>query len=529
MVNKNNLLKNKIIKEYANLYSKKKKKVTYRELIALGYTKDKIRHHFHSLTGLDKVARETCPDKFYDIALENISTPKRLQELRLISKNCKRFVITTAVVGCSIDNNFYDNIKYYCKKNNAELLVLLAADPASVAGWTVDKKLVDEYIVFEDTKLNSNLFLSTIKLSAKHIDPITNLGRIGQRHGSFVYASPKQRLKMIPVSNGKLPHAIMTTGSITKPNYKTRKYMSERTAYIAEHDHVMGAIIVEIESDRIYHFRQIQSDSSGSFIDLGNRYHNNKIETVNPEVFVLGDWHSGEVDELASKCWKEVTRTLKPKTLIVHDAFNGLSINHHEEGQNILKAKRAANKQLDLLSELAKVAVDLNQWAKLVDKIVVVKSNHDEFLEKYLESGMYVKDPHNHAISLRLAGAMLAGEDPLKFGVELTKLKNKDKIKWLKRDEDYKVAKIQLGDHGDKGANGARGSLASLESAYGNCVSAHTHSPEILRGAWRVGTSSNLKMNYNVGPSSWVHTSCLVYPNGMRQLINVIEGEWRLK
>ena len=90
------------------------------------------------------------------------------------------------------------------------------------------------------------------------------------------------------------------------------------------------------------------------------------------------------------------------------------------------------------------------------------------------------------------------------------------------------MANVELGAHGDKGANGARGSLHAMENAYGNSVSGHSHSPEILRGAWQVGTCSYLKLEYNQGPSSWLHSSCLLYPNGARQLINVIGGQWRL-
>ena len=104
------------------------------------------------------------------------------------------------------------------------------------------------------------------RLSAKQIDPITGLGRIGQRNGTFVYASPKQRLKSSPISNIKMPHFLMTTGAITIPDYTSANYMSNRTAYIAEYDHVMGGLIVEIGNSDEYHFRQFQCDN-GRMID----------------------------------------------------------------------------------------------------------------------------------------------------------------------------------------------------------------------------------------------------------------------
>ena len=40
------------------------------------------------------------------------------------------------------------------------------------------------------------------------------------------------------------------------------------------------------------------------------------------------------------------------------------------------------------------------------------------------------------------------------------------------------------------------------------------------------GTNSLLRLDYNSGPSSWLHTDCIVYANGKRSLINFIEGKW---
>jgi hypothetical protein len=432
-------------------------------------------------------------------------------------------------VGCEVHDGFLDAIRNYCKRNDAALLILLSEDPASIAGHTLDKKLQDDYVVFEDTKLNSNLFISTIKLSAKHIDPTTSLGRIGQRSGSFIYASPKQRLKVVPVSNQKLPHICMTTGAITTSNYKTERYLSERTAYIAEHDHVMGAVVIEIKDSKKYFFRQLQAEDSGAFIDLGVSYQpNGKIYKENPIGFVLGDWHAGSTDPLARKVWAEIIKELKPETLVLHDFFDGQSINPHERGRHIERAKLAEKGRLNLEAELSQGFRDLSELSQTVDNVVVVKSNHDEFLERYLNEGLYVGHPENHRISLLLAYRMLSGEDPLKAGIEYVgglKFKN---VRWLARDEDFKLAGIQCGAHGDKGANGSKGNVPAMEAAYGNCITGHTHVPEILRDAWSVGTSSYLKLSYNKGPSSWLHGSILIYNDGSRQLIITFDGEWRL-
>ena len=505
--------KQEVLEAYVALRKTLRREVTTRDLKNakdLSLSADLIQNYYGGIAGVSSEARKKYPDAFHDIPLEQVINHKdHKSKIEKWIKGYNRFFITTAVMGCDTDTDFYKSILKFCETKKAKLLVLTCADPARRQSTWSDlghiDKVLQPYVVPYEVALNSNMFLSTIKLSAKHIDPITGLDRIGQRDGSFVYASPKQRLKAVPVSNKKFPHFLMTTGAITKSDYNTDMYMSERTGYIADHDHVMGGIIVEIKDDAIYHFRQVQADAEGKFIDLGVEYSPKGTKKVKPAAFVLGDWHSGDTCPMAKACWEEVCKDLKPEYLVLHDAFDGKSINHHESKNTILRAQRAEEGELNLMSELVGLRDDFEELSTWVDQIVVAKSNHDEFLDRYLKDGMYTKDPYNHKTSLRLALAMLDGQDPLKYGIEeMVGLKKsiREKIRWLDRDEDFFIAKIQLGAHGDKGSNGAKGSLRSMEKAYGNSVTGHSHSPEILRGAWQVGTSSLLKLSYNVGPSS---------------------------
>jgi len=528
--------KKNMLRDYANLRKKLRKDLSVDDLTSsTEYTKDMLSHHWGSLSKIDAEAREKFPKCFLDVYIEDIMTEQQLDKLRDAVKNNKRFIVTTAVTGCELDTGMYKSIKQYCTLNKAELLVLVASDPASNLDkgslGRIDKRLLNEAIVIEDTHLNSNIFLSTIKLSAKAIDPITGLGRLGQRDGSFIFASPKQRLKSSPVSNTKPPHFLMTTGAITVSDYTSSSYMSNKTAHIAEHDHVMGGLIIEIGDSDEYHFRQFQCDGKGRFIDLGVRYDGKETKDIQPEAFVLGDWHSGSTCPMSKDVWKTISNKLKPKMLIMHDLFDGRSINHHEEMNVDSKAKRAMKGHLNLSDELKLVANDLKELCTWTDKVIVVKSNHDEFLQRFLQKGDFKNDPYNYKTFLQLALEYVSSnKDPLKYGVEeIGELDPSlhSKVQWLVRDEDLRIAGIQLGAHGDKGANGSRGGLKSMEFAYGNSVSGHSHSPEIIRGAWQVGTSSVLKLGYNIGPSSWLNTSCLVYPNGQRQLINAIDGKYK--
>src|SRR5271154_22455 len=214
------------------------------ELSKIGYNRDKLRHYFTNLGQLKNSAKmwasENDPKAFDHIIDSSIFTKQNHDTLKKNIQKYKRFVITTAVINGSVHQGFLESIETYCENKNAKLLVLPAADPASAGDWCLDPGLGVESVVVGDIALNSNLFLCSIKLSAKQIDPSTGLDRIGQRNGSFIYASPKQRLKFMPVSNIKHPHAEMTTGAVTLPRYlNTDRYMSKRTAYIANHDHVI--------------------------------------------------------------------------------------------------------------------------------------------------------------------------------------------------------------------------------------------------------------------------------------------------
>lgn len=505
---------------------------TRADLMEVGISRDTLRYAFTNLANLDETARDLYPDAFEHLVDESAFTPEAEKSLKSRIKKHKVFVITTVVAGCEVDERFLNTIDAYCKARNGMKLFMPSADPGSSNGWAMDPAIGKENIVFSDISLNSNVFISSIKLSAKHIDPSTGLDRIGQRNGTFIYASPKQRLKFMPVSNIKHPHAEMTTGAVTLPRYNPARYMSDRTAYIANHDHIMGAIIVEIVDDKRYHFRQVQADKDGSFIDLGVQYSGKKQKKIKAAGFSLGDWHSGETDPTAKKAWKEVCQAVGAKRLFIHDGFNGMSINHHEKDQTITRARLAKNGLLSLKDELKQFSLDLDELASWpgVEEVIIVKSNHDVFLDRWLQDGEWTKDAHNYDVGVDLAKAMKDGHNPLQYAVEtMFNLKNKKKIKWLSMDEDFFISRIQMGAHGHKGPNGSRGNIAGMEKSYGQSVTGHTHSPAILRGAWQNGTSSYLKVAYTQGPTSWVHNSTLVYPNGQRQMINSFEGSWRLK
>jgi hypothetical protein len=520
----------KILKAYISYYKKNKAAPSVAAMTKLGYQRDMIRYHFGNITELGRVAREMYPESFFDEAVTAIITNKEHKaKIQDWAKSYKKFVITSAITGCFVDKKFLSSIENYCKRNKAKLLVLTCTDRAKSGDIEhVDKALMD-LLITGDIYLNNNLFISSIKIPAKQTDPSTTVVRIGHKSGSVIYASPKQRLNSLATASGKLPLITLGTGAITIPDYRTDHYKVKSTEYKAEMDHIMGAIICEVKNEEFFYFRHIQAEKSGAFIDLDTKYKaDGKVEKVSGGAFVLGDWHSGSTDPKAAKCWKEVSDLVKPRYIVLHDVFDGASISPHETNNLIVRARKAENNKLSLEDELEYLTKDIDMLSKWADDILVVWSNHDDWLYRYIKDGRFLNDPQNLRISFKLGSAIMDGWNPLEYATKELYKSKASNIRWLTANSSFKYAKYELACHGHIGSNGSKGSLKALERAFGKCISGHTHTSGMLRDAVQVGTSTYLELEYTKGPSSWLQSSCVVHPNGSRQLIHCIEGSWRL-
>ena len=537
----------KIVDAYVQFVDANKYLPTYNDLEDMECRQRTVRHYFGDLDDLDAAAREAAPTVFKRIIDEYSFNDEQFNQLKDEIGTYKRFVITSAVTGCAVHSSALDALKNYCKRNNAKLLVLPCSDPASNKGrnkWQLDSKLDKKSIVFRDLSLNSKFFLSTIKLSAKHINPLTGLLRLGQRSGSFCYASPKQALEYVATSSvKKVPRAVMTTGAITKAQYNTTLYMSERTAYIADHDHKLGAIVVEIKDKKKFFFRQLQIDKkTGAFYDIATKYFaDGKIKRYNKKDHIaslvqLGDLHVGDLDPMALAVGKAICDKVTPRIVTVEDCFNGHSINPHDEGKLIVQAMRVSKKFHSLDKELeanAKMLTEIMGWNNH-HQLVVKYGNHEDFLLRYLDSPRIIQDRVNYKRAINLSNAILnhGWKNPFEYAMRMEfGLDTNKYIKFLEdADDSFVVGGIENGAHGHLGPNGTRApGLKGLEKCYGKANTGHTHSAGILRGIFRVGTSSYLKVSYNKGPSSWTQTHLIQHADNSRQLINCIDGEWYLK
>lgn len=523
-----------ILSAYVKNSVKLKRYLSRGEMRDLGFSRDSIRGAFNSLEGLKAAAKKLYSKELSSITEERLHAPQKKERLVQDLKKYNRFVITTAVEGAPVDRRFLETIEGYCKFNNAKLLIL----PVGKDFTEMDPFIADKNIIFGDTALNSNLWISSIQINPRSSNPLTSLSEIGQRDGSLIIGSPKQFLEFVPVGPEKYGHAIMSTGAVTQPGYVSKGGFVKRSDYLANHQHKMGAVIVEIEDNSAFHFTQIQADRWGAFYDRGYRYKGYAKRGIvktpsSPVAMLWGDLHAGEVDPHAKKASMEQTKLLRPKYVLHGDAFSGISINHHEEHHFVNRALLAEENKMNLRDEIEELCKELDDVTSIpsVEKVYIIASNHHDFLsEQYLQKGKYVHDHQNFKLAHKLVDAMMEKHDPLQYACEkIVGLKHPEKIVWLKRDQDLKIGGVQMGAHGDKGANGSKGSKRTLSNAYGRVMHGHTHAPYIWKDVYCVGTNQVLRPKFVKGASSWTHSNGFVYENGMVQLINSFKGNWRIK
>lgn len=434
----------------------------------------------------------------------------------------KKYFLSSVIPNTEIFEPAIQSIKTYCDEESAEL-VLLATRGANAS----DEFSGDVYKRFESSlatefRFNNHLIAQDFKIAPQQIIPETGLVRFGQKNYCVIIASPKQNMVSVARGAGKHAHIIQCSGTISLPNYNM-----DRVGVIAEQDHVLGGLIVEVVNEKIFHTRVVQFDNYGCFNDINKYYTPTHVEEAEVEAIVLGDMHYPLEDKKAVQAQKECAKLTKPARIFFHDLCDFGSINHHEKNNVISRYFRCDN-QKTLQQELDYLTERMGEWRKEFPdtELVVVPSNHDQFLWKWFNDGDFIKDEINARLGAELFISILDHKNPIAYYLE--KNGSITGITFLKTDEGYRISDIECGSHGDLGSNGSRGSARSYEISHGNSIMGHTHSPQIFRSSWVVGTSSLLNMGYNKGPSSWLHAFAIVFSNGNRQLIISIDGKWKM-
>ena len=456
------------------------------------------------------------------------------------------FVITSAQNATPVHAAGWRSLQTYCARKGATLLVIpyRYKNPTSVWSakakdhdwWAVE---VQPYLISERVAVNKHLVLMadimTQPTSERPLEGFETLTGAA----SAIIGHPKLELTTVPTPQARLPKILTTTGSITK-----RNYIPSKAGKKGEHHHTFGACVVETDGHR-FHLRQLNMKHDGSFCDLLEEYDGDEVRTYDRvPALVMGDTHVEVVDPNVVKATftanDSIVKTLRPEALVWHDVHDGAAKNHHERGRVFHDYVRMTSGKGKVEEELDRTFAFIDRHSPADTRNVIVPSNHHDFLAEWAENTDPKRDPANAVFWAQTFLAVAQSKETrwTPSGVQVQdafawwgqrKLACIDRTSFLRRGESYLIRGIEVGYHGDKGPGGLRGSRAAFRRIGVKSIIAHAHAPGIMDGCYQVGTSSRLDLTYAAGaPSAWLHTHCIVYPNGKRSLINIIDGAWRL-
>jgi hypothetical protein len=506
---------------------------------SLGTARSTVRRHISKL-GLGKkpiAAGSTTGTKVVPMAL-----PEDGKVLR--------YILTSAQNNTYVHKKVWENILALAKYYDAKILVgTFSYDQNSYGELSVkagkykggEKELwydpqVADYISDERVQLGLGLvWCGEMNIIPTASDPLAGLETYSGRQ-SAVFPHAKISMRSIASIQGSGAKLNYTTGTVTQ-----RNYIQKRAGLTAEFHHTYGGLIVEVDSDGIWKVRQLDAeDDTGTFYDLTLKVQNGKVtDGHRVEAITWGDIHATIIDrtvlDLSAQVKNCMLDVLKPKYQFVHDLIEGASVNHHGERKPMERFKNAMRGLTVIQQELIISTRVLAVYHRNNTQMVIVNSNHDRWLDRWLDNyNPQIDDARNaelyHAGNAARYKAAREGSD---LNVLEYLLRNHGDwtipAKFLGLDESFLICnkRLECGLHGDLGPNGIHGSPASLAKVGRRSNVGHSHSAGIWDGLYVAGTSTEFRMGYNHGPSSWTHSHIVTYANGKRTIITMFESAWR--
>ena len=482
-------------------------------------------------------------------------TSKGVQtEVRKIpTSGVKRYILTSAQNNTQLFEPAYNNIRALVKHYGAEFLCAsYSYNPNAYGKLSVKHGTA---LAHQKDEWHDERIAPLLKESDKQIELAPGLVWCGEMNIIPTAERPLRGLESYSGMNSAVfPHAKLAMQSIpsgkfeqTKFNYTTgtitkRNYIQKKSGLKAEHHHCYGAVLVEVDTEGDWFVRQLNADQHGVIYDLGLKAENgvvtsgNKLEAIN-----WGDIHLARLNKGVYKLnWdgeNSMIDTLEPTYQFYHDLIDFHARNHHNRGNCHVNFERHITQEDNVEEELRMAANFLQDTRRTNCSSVVVNSNHDNALEKWLRETDYRSDPKNALFFLKAQLQQyqaIAGKNS-DFQVlewSLRDLGCPQDILFLREDESFIICPnrsggIESGMHGHLGPNGSRGSPAGLAKTTRRANTGHTHSAGIHDGLYTAAASADLDLKYNRGPSSWSHSHIFTYKNGKRTIITIRNNKWR--
>lgn len=444
-------------------------------------------------------------------------TPLKLNKSRY-------YILTWEQNNSKLHKGLWNNILAYKDFLGAELAVILGTyhrpDPRNgVIYYNEETKPYWDFTRHDIHKYVN--ILSDINISPTAEYPLRGLEGIS-RDKTSVIGHPKRHFICLPTLE-KAPHkALFTTMAVTLPNYSNTKLGKK-----AEFVHKNGFIIVEIRDEDVFHIRQVEAEKDGSFIDLFNEVREGKVSpTPVAKALVWGDVHVGNTDPNVVDKTYDLINKLNISTSVFHDVADGESVNNHIVKDPIEQIKRADAEQDDVFEEINRITSFIRHTPTTTN--IVVNSNHDNRFDRWIKDSDWKKDIKNSRAYLWLADLAINSNNDK--GILANILDNdptiNHKVHTLGLNDSYRIGGIEVGMHGHIGINGSRGSLMQFKRLNIPTITGHSHSPGCYDDAYAVGTSTFLRIGYNVGASNWAQAHCIIHKNNIVQHVMFTRGNY---
>ena len=453
-------------------------------------------------------------------------------------------VVTSCLNNTEVFGDFLSGLEKYCDQKNYKLFIIgnRYRNPAMDGDDMEWPPEAVPHILNENIKYKDKFkVIGDCNIQATATNPLTGIDGICEGMTTIV-GHPVVQMKSIAVNSWRDSIILHSTGSISLKN----NYSASKAGHRAQFHHCFGAVVIDIDKKSdIFFIRQLLADKTGVFHDLDEKWDaTGFVNFEDIDAIYTGDEHvlfaDKEVVEATYGAGGIVDR-LKPKYIIRGDIIDSYSISHHHMNDFFTRWKKHQVTQNGSLREELKLSLDhVFDTTPKFALTLIVGSNHDDHIDKWLNISDpkfdYVNAEIYHQLMYLKLGDIRSGlgrsaleiylEQVYKIQ-ELKDYQSRDKVRFI--ENGFALHGITLSMHGDAGPNGSRGSVMNLSKIGEKCIIGHSHTPAIVGGAWCVGTSSLKKMDYTKGPSSWLHTHCIIHKNGKRQLITIIDGKWRIE
>lgn len=481
------------------------------------------------------IAERTVRDWWKRLGLSKLSSNLSIQlqkaQERQINKNTKVLLVTTAQNKTTVNKDFLDNLKVYQNYISTvlgkptEILIIPAKyrnptnnvedEKVKSAEWWDDS--VDEYLFYGKVNFGDTLISADSHISPTAKEPLSGYEILAEDN-HVVMGHSKTHFKTLPRFRGDKLRAMCTTGYITTKNYSKSKS--------GEHGHLLHTysfVVVELKNkDTCYIPRNVKVKSDGSFIDIIYSV-DKSVSIIDSSLgFVWGDIHSQQLNREFFNVTKNLVSRLSPQKSVLHDIFDGGSINVHENKDMFLKRLKITQGK-NLLEDEINECLDIIEEVKgCCGDVYISESNHDLFLQRHIDNENWKKDLYNspaylkyaliqQTVDLRDYGNILGYLIYERFG---------DSVTYMKMGDSMYISDYQCSAHGDFASNGSKGGTRSFSRLNLKLVHAHSHSPMLHNNVTCVGVTCNIEQHYNrKGLSSWAYAHSVIHNNGKNQLL----------